>query len=104
MTTEELKIFATSNPARWIEIRAALGVNWYGQSIRKFAALWAHTMEEAMAGGQTVAQCAEACADRTDKELGGTADFVYGYALEVLIKVWEHGEELAAHYRSRGLI
>jgi hypothetical protein len=31
--------------------------------------------------------------------VGGTADFTYGYAVEMLCGVWGFGEELKAKYR-----
>lgn len=99
MKDEQLQTFAVADDVRWRELREKVGVNWYGESVLRFAAAWASAMETELAAGQTVSQCAERTACRVDEEMGGTANFVYGYAMEILSQIWKHGAALAAVYR-----
>jgi len=99
MQKTERPTFSVRDDAKWRELQEKLSVNWYGESILRFAATWASKMETAIAAGETVGACAEKLACRTDEEVGGTANYVYGYAMEVLSKVWEHGDALVAAYR-----
>jgi len=96
-----LPTFALADPAEWERMKEKLSVNWYGQSVVLFAATWANRMESALAEGQTVAACSGMLACAVDEEMDGTADNVYGYAVEILCKVWKHGQELFTVYRTR---
>ncbi len=64
----------------------------YGACVYRYAARWAAMMEAAMASGATVADCADKASH--DADIEGITGFMYGCAVSVLSKVWEHGEAL----------
>jgi len=64
----------------------------YGRAINSFAERWADAMEAAMAGGETLASCAQRTSRAADTE--GITGFMYGAAVVGLSACWEHGEEL----------
>ncbi len=65
----------------------------YGSGVIRFAARWAHLMEQRMAKGETLLdQIAEPTAREADTE--GITGFMYGCAVEILSHVWVHGEQL----------
>ena len=64
----------------------------YGMGVIRFAIKWADLMEERIADGETVFDCAEAMADKADTE--GITGFMYGCAVRILVQVWQYGEDL----------
>lgn len=99
MNLSELPAFEVADPVAWSTLQNELNKKWYGESVLKFSAIWAKKMEARLANGVSVRACAEELAIEVDAELGETADFVYGYAVKTLKKVWKHGEELARHFQ-----
>jgi hypothetical protein len=65
----------------------------YGAEITRYSEAWADLMEAEIAQGKTVAQCADETGSQADNN-GGITGFMYGCAVGILSKVWEHGEEL----------
>jgi hypothetical protein len=67
----------------------------YGKCCVDYARAWAEAMEEKLAAGSTVADCAKATSHEVDQrpEFGITG-FMYGAAVSMLALCWEHGEEL----------
>lgn len=67
----------------------------YGGCCVKYAEAWADEMEMRMAGGETIGQMAEQASHDVDRRPGfGITGFMYGAAVTMLAKCWEHGEEL----------
>lgn len=64
----------------------------YGAACVRYAELWARTMEGMIAGGVTLADCAEEASHIADSE--GFTGFMYGAAVSMLSTVWIHGEAL----------
>lgn len=64
----------------------------YGHATVSFAARWANLMESAIASGSTLEACADELLHVADTE--GITGFMYGCAVNILAKVWEHGEAL----------
>lgn len=98
MDLSELPTFEITNQTRWNELCAKMSKTWYGESVLNFTALWAKKMEAQLANGVSVRACAENTATEVEKELDGVADFVYGYATQVLRDVWKHGDAVAHVY------
>lgn len=75
----------------------------YGASALRFAAEWAHDMEQAMRqSGGDVASVAKACMHRPANKFG-LSGFQYGCAVSLLSQVWAHGAELAKWRKDGGL-
>ena len=64
----------------------------YGSGVVRYAEAWAVEMEKQMTAGQTVERCAKAASHTAETE--GITGFMYGCAVGILSKVWEHGESL----------
>ena len=64
----------------------------YGAAVMQFAERWADLMEVELSTGKTVKECAKETSRRADTE--GITGFMYGCAVSILAKAWEHGEEL----------
>lgn len=64
----------------------------YGQGTYKFAERWADLMEKRIAAGAKLADVAKDASHQADTE--GITGFMYGCAVGILSKVWEHGEDL----------
>lgn len=64
----------------------------YGYACYRYAAAWAALMEQRMASGQSLADVAKQASHDADSE--GITGFMYGCAVAILAKCWEHGEEL----------
>jgi hypothetical protein len=79
------------NKADW-ELGLKNNQDPYGAAGYRFAELWANLMEEQIAQGKTLAECAETTSHEADTE--GITGFMYGCAVSVLAHVWKHGEEL----------
>lgn len=97
---EQLPTFQIADANEWEDLLGKLWDDPFGHTILCFAATWANQMEAELAIGKSVSSCAVETACQIEKGMGGTLqDFVYGYAMEVLTKVWTHGPELANVYR-----
>ena len=64
----------------------------YGRRCYTYAADWARRMEEAMAAGAALTDCAEQASHDADTD--GITGFMYGCAVSLLAHCWVHGEEL----------
>lgn len=64
----------------------------YGGAVMTYAERWARLMEARMAKGEKLADIADACSRLADNE--GITGFMYGCAVAILCKVWQHGEAL----------
>lgn len=64
----------------------------YGACAVNYANRWACTMEDAMEAGETLEQCAKRTSHEADTEK--ITGFMYGCAVSILVKAWEHGETL----------
>ena len=76
----------------WEEI-VKLNSDSYGSATIRFVAAWAMLMEEAMSRGFQLCEIADETSHEADKAIGITG-FMYGMAVAILSKQWEHGEEL----------
>ena len=67
----------------------------YGKACVDYAEAWANDMERRMESGETIEQMADASSHEVDRrpEFGITG-FMYGAAVSMLSRAWEHGEEL----------
>lgn len=75
---------------RWRETSSE---DFYSKGIVDFAERWASIMEEQIAAGATVADCAKATSREADCDMG-ISGFMYGCAVQTLATFWEHGEAL----------
>lgn len=66
----------------------------YGACGIRYAARWAHLMEQELSRGKTVSEVADKCSYEADLE--GITGFLHGCARSILCQVWEHGQELRA--------
>lgn len=64
----------------------------YAAGIIRFAWVWAGLMEARLAEGATIADTAHEASRTADTE--GITGFMYGAAVGLLARHWEHGEEL----------
>ena len=64
----------------------------YGKACFTFAKRWAELMEEKIHGGIKFEDMAKSTSYKADEE--GITGFMYGMAVSILAKTWEHGEEL----------
>lgn len=64
----------------------------YGACGIRYAERWADLMELKLAEGIKLADVANATSHEADTE--GITGFMYGCAVSILAKVWDHGEEL----------
>lgn len=64
----------------------------YGGAVMTYAERWARLMEARMAKGERIADIADDCSHLADNE--GITGFMYGCAVGILSKVWQHGEAL----------
>lgn len=79
------------NQAFW-EKGLASNTDPYGRRCFTYAEDWANLMEARMANGERIADMAEATSHEADTD--GITGFMYGVAVSILSKVWEHGEAL----------
>lgn len=84
--------FQIKNQAWWQKHLDANADDEYGAAILRYAARWAHMMEKKIADGMQLEDIAEAT--RHDADMEGITGYMYGAAVSVLSKVWEHGEQL----------
>ena len=64
----------------------------YGARCYSYAKDWADLMEAEIDKGKTVAEVAKETSHTADHD--GIAGFMYGCAVNILSRAWEHGEEL----------
>jgi len=64
----------------------------YGGAVMTYAERWARLMESRIAKGERIADIADDCSHLADNE--GITGFMYGCAVGILSKVWQHGEAL----------
>lgn len=64
----------------------------YGSGVVRYAERWANMMEQEMESGKSLIEIANATSHKADTE--GITGYMYGCAVSILSKVWEHGEEL----------
>lgn len=70
----------------------AANTDGYGGAVMSYAERWAKLMEVRMGKGEKLADIADDCSHMADIE--GITGFMYGCAVSILAKVWQHGEEL----------
>jgi len=83
--------FEVSDTAAWAEWRAA-NTDGYGAAVIRYAARWAHCMEQKLKEDKKLEDIAEAASHEADVE--GITSFMYGAAVTMLAEVWKHGEAL----------
>ncbi len=83
--------FVISNQEAWKKYVDG-NTDGYGSACIRYAAQWAHLMEEAMAAGSSVVECVEKCSH--DADIEGITGFMYGAAVAMLSQCWAHGEAL----------
>lgn len=66
----------------------------YGWTCFLFAEDWANTIESAMAAGSKLEDVAKRLSFEASERHGGITGFMYGIAVDILSKCWEHGEHL----------
>ena len=64
----------------------------HGQAVFRYAEAWADAMEVGMKEGNSLTDIAEDLSHKADTE--GITGFMYGCAVSILARCWEHGEEL----------
>ena len=64
----------------------------YGACTYRYAEQWADLMENKMAEGVPLEDCAKETSHEADTE--GITGFMYGCAVSILAEVWVHGESL----------
>jgi hypothetical protein len=64
----------------------------YGARVFSYAKDWAELMEARMDAGEKLEDVADATSHEADTD--GITGFMYGAAVSVLAKSWEHGEQL----------
>jgi hypothetical protein len=80
---------------KWVEANT----NEYGAAVMAYAERWARLMQLEMADGKMVEEVAETTSYEADVE--GITGFMYGYAVSILAKCWEHGEALRCWNNAR---
>lgn len=78
------------------------GVDAYVGAIVRFANEWAEAMEAAMAEGKALEDVALDLSHEVDKRPGfGITGHMYGVAVYILSRFWEHGERLRVWHNAR---
>jgi hypothetical protein len=72
--------------------------DFYGKGIYDFAEKWADLMEQEFKQGRAIRDFADETSREADTD--GITGFMYGCAVEILSKYWEHGEELRLWHNS----
>ena len=81
----------TSDQALWDKSKAS-NTDPYGARILSYAEDWANLMEVAMAAGAKLEDVAKETGRKADHD--GITGFMYGAAVSVLSRCWQHGEAL----------
>lgn len=85
--------FAVSDRPKWDEWVKNNSDGFYGECVLRYAASWAHLMEQAMADGKEFEDVADELGHEADKPYGITG-YQYGCVVGLLTTCWEHGERL----------
>jgi hypothetical protein len=64
----------------------------YGACVYSYAKNWAELMEAQIAKGRTIPEIADKTSHQADTE--GITGFMFGAAVSILARCWEHGEVL----------
>jgi hypothetical protein len=64
----------------------------YGAAVFRYAETWANMMEAAIQSGEKIELIADKLSHDADTE--GITGYMYGAAVAILSKCWEHGEAL----------
>lgn len=88
---EGIKPFSLKDPDGW-KLMMKKNQDGYGSCVMRYAARWANLMEQELAKGAELKAIAKATSCVADTE--GITGFMYGCAVSILARVWEHGEEL----------
>jgi hypothetical protein len=83
----------TDKQAEYAAYRETNTQDFYSKGVVDFSEKWAALMEERIAAGATVVDCAKDTAAEVDADMG-ISGFMYGCAVSALAAYWEHGEEL----------
>lgn len=76
----------------WWDMAVKKNQDLYGAAVIRYAERWADLMEAQMQSGQPLAAIWKSSSHEADTE--GITGFMYGAAVSILAKVWEHGEDL----------
>lgn len=80
-----------SDEAFWNEGKAN-NTDFYGAGVYAYAEAWANLMEKKMSEGKKLEDIAKHASHEADTM--GITGFMYGCAVSILSKCWEHGEAL----------
>ncbi len=93
VASKPLPEFTISDPAGWQEWLTKNSDDPYGFACLRYAAHWAHLMEDRLAAGAPdVASIAKETSHEADDD--GITGFMYGMAVVALTQCWIRGEEL----------
>jgi hypothetical protein len=79
------------DPKGW-KLACDANTDAYGAQVMRYAERWAHLMEQRIATGKKVIEVADETSHLADHE--GISLVMYGCAVAILARVWQHGEEL----------
>lgn len=82
----------TGQEDKWEQIQKINSSDPYSNRCVTYAEDWANLMEEQIANGLTIGECASSTGDKADTD--GITGFMYSSACSILSEVWEHGETL----------
>lgn len=88
---EGIKTFRVKDQPFW-DKQVEVNSDGYGACCIRYAARWANLMERQIDAGKSLTAIADKCSHEADTE--GITGFMYGAAVSILSKVWQHGEEL----------
>jgi len=71
----------------------------YGKGIFRYAERWANLMEQAIENGEQLEDIAEETSKKADTD--GITGFMYGAAVSILSRCWEHGERFKAWHNNK---
>lgn len=80
-----------ANHQEWERSREA-NQDPYGRAVNDYAERWANIMEARMRSGEKLEDVAREASYEADT--GGITGFMYGCAVLILSRCWEHGEQL----------
>lgn len=87
--------FAIKNRELWDARLAIEADDRLGTMLLRYAARWANYMERELRRGKTVLECAGVTSHKADIE--GMSGASWNISMNLLIAVWEHGDELAEY-------
>ena len=71
----------------------------YSRYTSTYAVRWAELMEQRLEQGHTIPEIAQSTSEEADTD--GITGFMYGYAVNALSQLWEHGEELRVWHNQK---